>query len=1321
MRALTEQEVTIGGVETNIVSRLRVRNLSFYQVRDGKKLALLDLAYARGDYSLVGLLQRRFSLHSVTLDSLVLNVSMDSSGAYNIPTSILGNKAKRPAARSGWRVDLNQMNVGHSSITYSNESDSGFKSGGLYNLQALLRRGREDAYLFELEGDSSRIVYGGMAFSMNQISLLGSWNESRLLQLDSLSLMVSGLPCAGSGIARTDGGEILVNADFGIRGNPSEVANLMLSYLPEEIFPISGDVDLAFHIEGNLPNPDIMSHLTFQTLEIGSVPLHHGDVTLKYTDRSLILEKANLHTFGGTVAADGQLAFDSLAEYQFSSAVSNMDVAQIWWLLYGDDSPYQGQIKGRIQASGRAETIRDSRVSADLRLRQVKYQGRPIADFTAKLQLQRGRMTLQFHQEDSEVLADVKLADDNLAGQFSAKISQVEPLVGLFNVPEVSGGLAIWGDLGGRIDSPEIEAHISAENIRYQNFPLDSLRGEVSYRNGKVFVSKLDVAGSLDSVDSLASSFHLSNLSGGIIYRGSVSGPIDNLNGELAVNLIAPGYRDVRFDDGFARMGINHQEIVLNSLQLHCDSLLISAQGDFGITSSEGTCQIDLFVVPLDYNPGSSKMEVSGGEEESPSSVSHFGTLTSKFRVRELRLEELRTSGTCNDLERLRILYPGTPDLGGSIALEVDLDSPSIDPKAEIKFLLQNPRFQEVQIDSIRGSLAFAGGLFNVDSLELFDGDSRTWIAASALLERTEEGRYRITDRSTMRGQAHGRNFDLGSVNPFLPQDMQIEGTGSYDLTWDGTRSDLHPSGSLTLTEATFQASAGVPAVRRINARMSVQDSLLSLDTLTAYVEEIPFQLRGHILASGRADLDLSVELSISNYGMLNATGYVNPDSLYLTAYTDHMDISLFQPFLPMLGQLSGTMNSELVVSGSISDPKLNGHLEVRQMSMRPPFFSKPFEQGILKADFDYDAVRLDSLFMRKENGFVFMAGNLTHTGGDLDDIDLTFRASDLNVSRPKEVILLIKSAGLHYKSQNGAYLLSGDIVLGESRFLLNFKPQSILPFAKSVDRPERALPPFLKQTRMDVRLRESDRVWIDNNVARLRLRTELGIVGTPAQPNLNGRIWAEDGYLLFLDRKFKIKQGTVDFADPSRLNPIIDLSAESTVKSYRGLETTPYKISLSLQGPLDELVVELTSDPPLEKSNIISLLAIGATREEMTTKDAEGKEPGFGGVLLERTGSLSSQKISGYISRSLGVYTGLDEVTIEGNLFNFGKSWGPRLVASKKITDRMEVTYTTNVGHFNENGIRLDYRLSKHFSLESQTDQMGNAGTDLKYGIRFR
>jgi len=50
-----------------------------------------------------------------------------------------------------------------------------------------------------------------------------------------------------------------------------------------------------------------------------------------------------------------------------------------------------------------------------------------------------------------------------------------------------------------------------------------------------------------------------------------------------------------------------------------------------------------------------------------------------------------------------------------------------------------------------------------------------------------------------------------------------------------------------------------------------------------------------------------------------------------------------------------------------------------------------------------------------------------------------------------------------------------------------------------------------------------------------------------------------------------------------------------------------------------------------------------------------------------------------------------------------------------------MSVTYSTAVGHMNEQKVKLDYKLNDKFSLEGQTDQRGRSGLDLKYKLKFK
>jgi len=55
-----------------------------------------------------------------------------------------------------------------------------------------------------------------------------------------------------------------------------------------------------------------------------------------------------------------------------------------------------------------------------------------------------------------------------------------------------------------------------------------------------------------------------------------------------------------------------------------------------------------------------------------------------------------------------------------------------------------------------------------------------------------------------------------------------------------------------------------------------------------------------------------------------------------------------------------------------------------------------------------------------------------------------------------------------------------------------------------------------------------------------------LQLLGTLIKPSLAGRLSIKEGEVSFLDRVFTVLEGTLDFSDPERANPMIKLEAET-------------------------------------------------------------------------------------------------------------------------------------------------------------------------------
>jgi len=418
---------------------------------------------------------------------------------------------------------------------------------------------------------------------------------------------------------------------------------------------------------------------------------------------------------------------------------------------------------------------------------------------------------------------------------------------------------------------------------------------------------------------------------------------------------------------------------------------------------------------------------------------------------------------------------------------------------------------------------------------------------------------------------------------------------------------------------------------------------------------------------------------------------------------------------------LDGTLTCDLRVSGSTDNPEVVGRVNIDDLELISQEYYTTLRNGCGQARFDAYQIVFDSLTGSLNGGTVLLAGNITLDKKQITDIDIHLYTSRLRFSDPKMFLLQIDTSHIAYGRRAGNYVISGDIHLGESRLTARFRPQTILPWAQSAETVEWELPAMVEQAKLDIQIRESDRLWVDNNLARIRIHAELGVVGTPVRPNLSGMINIEEGYLLYLDRRFKVSQGSVYFSDPVRFNPDILLRAATQVTSYQRLAATKYVITIQAGGPLDQLKVDIVSEPPLDKPDIVTLLTLGATRTQLAGKDKEGKKGGVKDVLLDRATMLSSQRVSGYVSSKVGTFFGFDEFTVEGNLFQFDKSWGPQLLASRRLSERVELTYTTTVGRLNDQGVRLGYRLTPRLSLQGQTDRYGRTLLDLKYGFRFR
>jgi autotransporter translocation and assembly factor TamB len=428
-------------------------------------------------------------------------------------------------------------------------------------------------------------------------------------------------------------------------------------------------------------------------------------------------------------------------------------------------------------------------------------------------------------------------------------------------------------------------------------------------------------------------------------------------------------------------------------------------------------------------------------------------------------------------------------------------------------------------------------------------------------------------------------------------------------------------------------------------------------------------------------------------------------------------DIQLFQPFLPTLQKLQGRLNAAYTTLPSDSTEQ-QSYIRLDDVNLQEPHIPIQASEIQLILNIDPQQFTLNQ-FTGKLNGGGFRgAGSLHHNRFRVTEGGMHIDAWDLSVNREKTVQFRLDSLNLDFTTQSGQNELSGFMILDESRFTQSIRLTDLLVTMDRVRRPWKKNSEFQRKTALNLHIHNLRPFWVDNNLAKLNMNGNFSIYGTLASPYILGQISVQKGYVLYLDRKFQVKEGRLNFIDPESPYPEVTFQAEKEMKSYETFSGNVYQITFGLTGPANRVKPSWTSEPPLSEPDVLSLLTLGATRKELTRDEGSGNR--FTNVLQDRLTLLSSQKVSSYATKTLGNLFGLENVAVEGNLFQFGKSWGPQLLASKKLSDRLSVTYKTAVGQSNTQEIRLDYKLTNRFSLEGQTDQKGKSGIDILYKLKY-
>lgn len=1302
------KKIELASLSTNIISDIELRDVAVIDTAQKQTSPILEIHELKVNYNLLELLSRKVMINSVIINGIDFDIVRDSLGNLNIINPKKPATTTPARSSSSFKIIVASIKIDNISGNYDDKPLN--LDSRISDLKLNARLIGETTYDFSLTLDSININYDSLEISGGPAKADGDFDYgNHLVILDSLSLASSGLDLSASGQIPLEP-DSSINAELQLSGSMRELWHrLGARYaLPPAIKPDS--LRLAAAISGTMTNPDAKADIDLPSIEIENTSVNDLKLTAAYHDDTLSLDTLTALVYDGSIDGRGQVEFDGLRKIRAGLTVHDINIADLFGSLYNEKSKYQGVVNGHLIVKGSLDSLTGLNIDGNFRSSRAQYDSRPVPNFYADISLARGIGHVDIHQEQFKIIADATFNDHRIDASFTADIANLRPLAGLLNIAGLAGSLKASGNVNGPFDSLTIEASGQGKNIVYGNFPVDTLDAQILYAQNRLDIKHLTFAGSIESIDTTSPPFGLESLRGKYDYRGRAAGVIDSLSGQVVINSTSPVYQSYRADSLKLSADLNNGRIDLTAASIFKSPIELKLSGNYDISQQAGSLTVDLSA------PDSKSFTSADG-----GNTSKLGTITSAFDFSRADNYDITLAGRHVDLLTQQYIFPDTLAIAGWADFDGKFGGNFNSPDIELSATIISPAYDQARFDSLYAVASLRHDSLDIDTLNIFANDRSIVISSRIGLQKDSTGGYTIDQSSLLSGRARASAFDLGPLQSFWVSGSDISGRATFDIAWHGRLGSPRLAGQLQVDSARAILYPGAQPIDSISIEASLADSALTIDYANCFILGRHLTITGTAIATPWTQLDMDITCRLDKIGTVNGKGHLASDSLAFTAQVEQLNLAVLQPFIETIKDIGGTLNSRLTISGKLDNPDIIGNLELDSLTFRPAYVENKFNQGLVRISFNHHNINLDSLYVRSDSGLVTASGNVIYGQGKVTDVDLHAGIDKLKLDGPRIFSLYLKSADLSYKSKNDRFLLDGDLYLGNFHFTMDFKYESLLPWAQSVETLQPQLPGFLQRTDFNVRLRESDSLWVDNNLAHLQLLAALTLIGTPVQPNMTGRIAVVKGYFLYLDRKFKLLQGDLYFSNAYKLNPDINIQSQTMVTSYQGLQGTTDTISFDISGTLEKPVVKLYSNPPLSQPDIISLLTVGATREQLTGKAGTTGELTPQQRLLERAGLLGAEQLSRYFSQAFGSSLGLQSISVQSNLFQFNRNWGPALVVTKKLSNRLELTFNTTVGRLNNQSVTLDYLLTRHISLQGQTDRQGEANIDLNYGLKFR
>jgi translocation and assembly module TamB len=728
----------------------------------------------------------------------------------------------------------------------------------------------------------------------------------------------------------------------------------------------------------------------------------------------------------------------------------------------------------------------------------------------------------------------------------------------------------------------------------------------------------------------------------------------------------------------------------------------------------------------------------------------------------------LRANLSNADISVLQALAGYNYPISGKTDLTVQASGTISDPHGEGKIHLTGASAYGETIRQFDSNFQLAQGEIAFDTMHLLYGDSSV----------TGSAAYKPSSRS-FRLDLEGSNFDLAHVQRIQASRVSVEGhadfllkgsgtvdaptlnadihvreltldhelAGNLDLQMANLGKNLHLYGKSQLQQGSLVLTGNVQMSGDYPALISLQMDQVDLDAL--WRSYLKGRLTGHSAISGSLDLHgalrqpqrwvvdgtlTALSLDLENVKLHNqdpirfslADQSVNIQQLHVvgegTDFTahgsmqlsgernldltaeGHIDLKILSSFDSDITS-SGLVTMNMTVGGTLGYPLPQGHFQVSNGSLSYAGLPSGLSELNGSLLFTRDRVHIETLSARTGGGTIDLKGDATNFNQQLN-FNLTATGKGVRLRYPPGVSSTA-DAELHWIGSRSASTLSGDISINKMAVTPGFDFSAYLDRSRQFSGITPANSP-LNSVKLDIHVVTAPELQMRTASVRLSGDADLRIRGSVARPAVLGRVDILEGQATFHGTRFTLERGDITFTNPVAIEPQLNLQATTHVRNY--------DLNITLIGtPSRGLNLNYRAEPPLPKSDIIALLALGRTNQESAQLQEQSGQSAFSdqasnlilNQALNDTASSRFQRLFGASNIKIDPQGLTTETNPTGR--------GPQVTIEQEFANNLSLTYSTNVSQSSQQIIQGEYYFNRNVSVVGTRDQNGVVSFDLR------